>query len=340
MNNSNFLIESKYISLLSNSLLLFKNKGNNTYNFRCPICGDSKKDKLKTRGYIIHKEGTHFFKCHNCSASMHFSSFLKEINEVLYGEFRMECISGQDPEDKQRFKTDITKFAKRRSDKFAPLKELKKISQLRYDHPAKEYVVKRKIDNKHHHRLYYVSKFKEWVNKHVPEKFEDTTHDEGRLIIPFFDENGYVFAVQGRSLKKDSKVRYISIMFQDLDKIYGLERLNPNRTFYICEGPIDSLFVPNCIAMAGADTSSKYSTNSNAVFIYDNEPRNPEIVRRMENCVFGDKKIVIWPDYIKEKDMNEMVINGIDTNDLKFIIKSHTFSGLKAKLELTKWKKI
>jgi len=338
---NNFLTEAKYISLLSNTLTLFKNKGNNTYNFRCPICGDSKKDKLKTRGYIIHKEGTHFFKCHNCSASMHFDSFLKEVNPLLYGEFKLESISGNQPEeDKQRFKTDITKFGKRRNDKFAPLMELKKVSQLRYDHKAKVYVDKRKIENKFHHKLYYAPKFKEWINKHVPDKFANTTHDEGRLVIPFFDENGYVFAVQGRSLKPDSKIRYITVKFKDHDKIFGLERLNINRTFYICEGPIDSLFIPNCVAMAGSDTSSKYSTNSNAVFIYDNEPRSPEIVKKIERCISEDKKVVIWPDYIEEKDMNDMILAGIDSNDLKFIIKSQTFSGLKAKLEFTKWKKI
>ena len=107
-------IDTKYINLISNKLERFSKKSDNLYNFRCPICGDSKKDKFKARGYIVHKEGTHFFKCHNCSSSMHFDSFLKEINPVLYGEFRLESISGREPEEKQRFATDITKFAKRR----------------------------------------------------------------------------------------------------------------------------------------------------------------------------------------------------------------------------------
>jgi hypothetical protein len=225
------------------------------------------------------------------------------------------------------FKTDITKFARKRHDKFGPLKALKKVSQLNYDHFAKEYVSKRMIPNLHHSTLYL-------------DKIGSKAKDEPRLVIPFLDENGYVFGVQGRALLKGNSLRYITIMFQDKDKIFGLERLNKNKIFFITEGPLDSLFIPNSIAMAGADTNSKYATDENAVFIYDNEPRNKDIVKRMEACIDKQQRLVIWPEDIKEKDINDIVVSGVDTEKLASIINSRIFSGLQAKLELNKWKKI
>jgi len=335
-----FWIESKYINMLSNKLDQFKNKGKDLYNFRCPICGDSERNKFKARGFIFPKEGSFIYKCHNCSISTSFRNFLKQFDNTIYAEYLLETKAAANTAEPVSFKTDITKFARKRHDKFQPLKDLKKISQLSHTHKAKIYVSNRKIPNPMHSQLYYAPKFNAWINKYYPDKIGSKSIDEPRLVIPFLDENGYVFAVQGRSLKKNSNLRYITIMFQDKDKIFGLERLNKNKIFFILEGPLDSLFIPNSIAMAGADTNSKYATDENAVFIYDNEPRNKDIVRRMEACIDKQQRLVIWPEDIKEKDINDIVISGVDTERLTSIIESRIFSGLQAKLELNKWKKI
>ena len=349
MTQAAFWIESKYVNMLSNKLELFKNKGNNLYNFRCPICGDSEKNRFKARGYLFATEGSHIYKCHNCGASLGFKGFLKEVDQTLYREFLAETLSQANGSvsstslqpDKLRFKTNMSKFAKKRHDKFEPLKDIKKISQLQWDHPAKQYVERRMIPNRMHAKLYYAPKFNKWVNKHWPGKIGEKAKEEPRLVIPFFDQNGYVFGVQGRSFDKKSTLRYMTIMFTDHEKIFGLERLNGARTYYIVEGPLDSLFLSNGIAMAGADLKSKYTTHEKAVFVYDNEPRNAEIIKRMEARIKDEQRLVIWPDNIVEKDINDMVLNGsVDISDIDRILKDRTFSGLHAKLELNKWKKV
>lgn len=344
-------IESKYVNMLSNRLQLFKNKGNHLYNFRCPLCGDSEKNKFKARGYLFAKEGTHIYKCHNCGASIGFKALLKEIDQNLYREFLAEKLreSGKSTSltssilqpDKLGFKTDMSKFSPKRHDKFGPLKSIKKISQLEPHHPAKQYVVDRLIPNPMHNKLYYAPKFNKWINEHWPGKLSKNSPEEPRLVIPFFDQNGYVFGVQGRSFKKNSTLRYITILFSEHEKVFGLERLDGNRTYFIVEGPIDSMFLRNGIAMAGADLKSKYTTNERAVFVYDNEPRSAEIIKRMESCITDGRKLVIWPDNIAEKDINDMVLaKSVDINRIDGMLKERTFTGLRAKLELNNWKRI
>lgn len=343
MQQTEFWLESKYVTMLSGRLDLFKNKGNHLYNFRCPLCGDSEKNKFKARGYLFGKDGTHIYKCHNCGASLSFKNFLKDVDPTMYSEYLVERMAQGNTvvaAEETRFKTDMSKFGKKRHDKFEPLKDIKKVSQLQWDHPAKQYVQKRLIPNWAHAKLYYAPKFNKWVNKHYPGKISENAREEPRLVIPFFDERGYVFGVQGRSFSKKSSLRYITILFSEHEKIFGLERVNLARQYFIVEGPIDSLFLRNAIAMAGADLKSKYTTNEKAVFAYDNEPRNPDIIRRMESRIAEDKKVVIWPENIKEKDINDMVLNGLDIDRLNELLSERIFSGLQAQLELNKWKKI
>ena len=340
-------IDHKYINLASSHLSLFKRKDRNLYNMRCPFCGDSSKHKNKARGYLFEKEGKLIYRCHNCGLGLSLKNFLKNIDAILEHEYSLEVFkeSGSivsNPDTK--FVSDITKFAKRRIDKFDIFKTLKKISQLEHDHPARKYVSSRKIPTEAHYRLYYCPKFCNWVNSHMPGKFNDETlkYDAPRLILPFIDENGYVFGYQGRSFDKDDKLRYITIMLDDTrEKVFGLETANLTEMLYVVEGPIDSLFIDNCIAMAGSDSSyTDKLDRSKVVYIYDNEPRNKEIVSRIDKSIDKDYNVVIWPDSMEEKDVNDMILSGLTKYDVQSIIDKNTFSGLSAKLRLNTWKRI
>ena len=97
--------------------------------------------------------------------------------------------------------------------------------------------------------LYFTEKFKEWTNSVKPGTFEDLSHDEPRIIIPFKDKEGNTFGYQGRSLS-NSGLRYITILLQDdKPKIFGLNTLDYEQRIYITEGPLDSLFIKNCWLM-------------------------------------------------------------------------------------------
>jgi hypothetical protein len=224
--------------------------------------------------------------------------------------------------------------------KFKPgnhLKSIKKISQLLPSHPVKAYIDSRKIPPAQHYRLYYAPKFKTWINSIIPNKLEIKGKDEPRLIMPFFDEEGNLFGVSARGFDPNG-MRYITIMFEDKQKIFGLDKVDFNKKYYVLEGAIDSLFLPNAIAMAGADGNVNGLKNvENAVFVFDAEPRNKEIHKRIEKIIRAGHSVCIWPSNIDGKDVNEMVLNGV--TNIEEIIRKNTYKGLEANLKLMSWRK-
>lgn len=331
-------LEKKYARLVSPFLTQAKVKHDVPFllNCRCPYCGDSKKHKNKTRGYIYENKGHLSFKCHNCSATSSFPTFLKFINASLYNDYTYEKLKEEPRND---YTPQINKTPIKRVDKFDHFKSLKKISQLRHDHPAKKYVLDRKIPSYHHDKLYYCPAFFAWVNTILPHKFseEACTHDEPRLVIPYFDYNGFVFAFAGRSFNKKSQTKYITIKLDDTKpKIYGLDRVDVKKRIFVVEGPLDSLFLNNAIAMSGLD--GRYdSLGRNIVIIFDNQPRNKEVVQSMMSAVKDGYSIVVWPPFLQEKDINDMAIANID---YKTIIENNIVHGLEAELKVMAWEKL
>ena len=336
-------LDVKYSNLISSSLDKFKLKSSNPYlaNMRCPLCGDSQKNKFKARGYIFENKRRLVFKCHNCSTSTTLENLIKNVNEPLYREYVLEKIR-DNPDTNSIYQPTITKITKRRIDYFNPFKGVKKISQLKDDHPAKQYIVDRKIPSNKHYKLYYVPKYNAWVNSIIPNKLDQKSldNDEPRLVLPFIDQNGYVFGFTGRSFRKKSSLRYMTIMLDDSKpKIYGMDSIDIDKKTYIVEGPIDSLFLSNCCAMAGSDVKfDTLFTKGNLVIVYDNEPRSEQIIKKIDKCIEEGYNVCIWPDSLNQKDINDMVLNGID--NIKEIIDNNTFNGLLASLRLTEWKKI
>lgn len=332
-------IDQKYAGLISNRMQRFKRIGG-SFNFRCPICGDSKTNKYKARGYILEKPIGTLYYCHNCHASMTLKNFLKHIDADLAQQYERERFLERNNKDTADAKPDITVIAKPKFLKDGPLKQLKKISQLQHDHPVKRYVMKRKIPTVFHHKLFYAPKFKAWVNTIIPEKFK-LDNDEPRLVIPFIDADDNLFGFTGRGFSKDG-LRYMTIMIDDSKKkVYGLDNIDVTKKIFVTEGPIDSMFLDNAIAMAGADVPLAELfpsvSKDNFTVVYDNEPRNKQIVERLEKAVDNGYPVCIWPDNIEQKDINDMVLAGIDP---KTIINGSTYSGLAAKMRLTTWKKI
>lgn len=340
-------LDQKYASLIGTNLEQFKVVKTKPYiaRFRCPICGDSQANKFKTRGYFYEHSGHINIKCHNCSYSSSLSKFIKNFNPMLYTEYKLELLKegGVQKED-VAFVSDITKFASRRIDHFDPFKELKKISQLKHTHPAKLYIQERKIPSSAHFRMYYSPTYYHWVNTILPEKFSDKALalDEPRIVFPFIDAKGYVFGFTGRSVSKVSNVRYSTIILDDTkEKIFGLDTIDKTKKVYVVEGPIDSLFLSNCVAMAGSDISlNNVAEKDRIVVIYDNEPRNKEIVKKIARNIDLGYSVCIWPDFIEQKDINDMVLKqDLNGPAIQSIIDHNTFNGLAAKMRLQQWSK-
>lgn len=341
-------IDIQYISLLSNRLDRFKIKKNNPFlaNFRCPLCGDSRTSSTKARGYIYERQGSIFFRCHNCGASTTASNFIKTVDGQLWKEYKLDVLK----EGGGRPKRPLEELAKVKTTPnptilYKPFKGFKKVSQLVWDHPVKEYVLSRKIPNFFHSRMYLIPEFKAWTNSLVPGKFEPIKYEEPRLVMPFYDIDGSLIGYQGRSLDPDSetKLRYISIMLdEDRPKIYGLDQVDLEQTIYVTEGAIDSMFLPNALAMLGADVNlTKLGCPKDRfVFIYDNEPRNKDIVKRMQKVVNAGYRLCLWPESWGYNDVNEAVMAGVDTDRIEDVIKTNVVSGLRANMALTTWKRV
>jgi len=341
-------IDYKYLGLLSPKLPLFKRKHDGTYNCRCVLCGDSKTDKRKARGFILTRGDQTTYYCHNCHASLSLANFIKEVDPSLHEEYQREKIS-EKYSSKQIGITaqtrDISKVVFPKYLREAAFKKLTKISSLRYDHPVKKYIESRKIPSKHHHKLFLCSKFKQWVNTIVPNKFSDDSleKDEPRLIIPFIDMDGSLIGFTGRAIG-ESKIRYITIHV-DINKplIFGLDGVNKQEKIYVTEGPLDSLFLPNAIAMGSSNNLNGikmfHDDPKKFIIVHDNEPKNKDICSVVEKAIELGYNVCIWPSTLIYKDINDIVLSGTKPEDVKMIIDCNTYSGLEAKLRLTDWKR-
>ena len=322
------IIDSKYIGLISSRLQKFKRVKANLYNFRCPICGDSQKHKNKARGYFYQVKTNTNFKCHNCGASSSFNNFLKQIDSTLHKQYTMEKFKegfagGRNfvvDEPKLEFKKPV----------FRKKLDLPKATEVPI---AKEYLEKRKLDPS---KFYFAYKFKEWTNTQK-QTFDTIGRDESRIIIPMYNEDKILIGFQGRSLGPNS-VKYITVMINDdAPKIYGLDTIETEKPIYILEGPFDSTLVENSVAMCGSDIDIGSFGWSDYIWVFDNEPRNREIVNRISKTIDRGDKIVIWPSTVTEKDVNDMTMSGHNVMNL---LESNTYSGLKAKIKFNNWKKI
>jgi len=338
-------LEQKYIGLLSNRLRNFKRKSNNLYNFSCPICGDSHKIKSKARGYVYDKGGKGIYHCHNCGVTHSIPNFIKLVDSGLYQEYQLEKISNNKSKEQIEYDNFVAKMKKPIFMKEGPLKGLKKVSQLAPDNTIKKFVVDRGIPTPYHAKLFACPNFMDFTNSLVPNKFstDALAKDETRLLIPFMDVNKSVHAFQGRSLRKGSAVKYITIILDEtIPKLYGLDTVDFNKPIYVVEGPIDSMFLNNSIATAGGDLVSAIGTleKSNLVIVYDNEPRSKETVKKLDKAIMNGYNVCIWPSNLEHKDINDMVLAGLSSDFISYIIKNNTYKDLSAKLALQKWSKI
>jgi predicted RNA-binding Zn-ribbon protein involved in translation (DUF1610 family) len=319
-------VDVKYINLISSRFQKFKRVKNNLYNFRCPICGDSQTNKNKARGYLYQIKNNTNYKCHNCGVNVSFNNFLKQIDTEIHKQYIFEKFKEGNTGKNFTTEAPILHFE---APKFKSKLDLPKASE---NPVAKAYLEKRKLNSNNY---YYAERFKEWTNSLRP-TFDFVGKDEPRIIIPLFYQNTLV-GFQGRALGSN-KVKYITIMLtDDAPKIYGLDEIKKDTPVYITEGPFDSTFISNSIALCGADGDVDKWGISDPVWIYDNEPRNREILSRISRVIEMGQKVVIWPSTIKEKDINDMVLSGLDVQS---VIESNTYSGLEAKLKFTTWKKI
>ena len=331
-------IDRNFLLQVAPKLQRFTKKKDDLYNFRCPLCGDSQKNKLKARGFVYRKKNDYFYMCHNCSASMSFFSFLSKVDDNLSKQYSLERYKDSGSANNY-VKPTFDEF-KAEAPKFKRTLDIPAINTLSDAHYAKVYVKTRKIPENFYSGLYFAEDFKGFVDS-LQIKKEGLKENDPRLVIPFYDKEKNLVALQGRALG-DSKIRYITVKITDDDKkIYGLDRVNTSKMVCVTEGPIDSMFLGNAVATADSHLEGAASVldKSNITLVFDNEPRNKEIVKQIERAIDNHFNVVIWPEYVEEKDINEMVLSGFSPDEIQDIIDNNTFVNLRAKMEFVNWKK-
>jgi hypothetical protein len=221
-----------------------------------------------------------------------------------------------------------------------PLKKVGCVSAVD-SQQARDYLNHRMIPKHKWDELYYIENCQSLSS--LDYKYRDRVFgNDPRLVLPFYSRQGKLVGVSGRALN-NNKLRYLTLKFDDNEPlIYGLRTVDYNKTVYVTEGPIDSLFLPNSIAVAGSDFSKLKSIvpAEQAVVVFDNERRNPQLHELMGQVIEDGFTICFWPKTILQKDINDMILNGLSSNVIEDIINKNKFSGLSAKMVLSDWSRI
>jgi hypothetical protein len=329
-------IDRKFLLQISPKLQRFAQKKTDLFNFRCPFCGDSQKNKSKARGFIYRKKNDYFFTCHNCGEGHTFYNFINHVDPSLVKEYQLERYkdgqTGNHNYPKPETMVNISKPV------FKTKINLVSVSDLPDGHFAKDYVKNRKIPETRWPELYFTPDYSEFVKSFGIDK--GLKADDPRLVIPFYDKDKNLFAFQGRALS-ESKLKYITVKIDEsAKKLYGLDKVDLSRKVYVVEGPIDSMFLNNCLATADASLSYASEVANNIVLVNDNEPRNKDIIRQMSDNIKHGYSLVIWPDTMEQKDINDMILSGITKDEIMSIIDEHTYTGIRAEFELNNWRKV
>lgn len=344
-------LERKYLSLVMSHLEQSKWKNDNTLNHRCNYCGDSQKNLYKSRGYHFVVEQSFVYKCHNCGKSTSSQNFLKDHFPTVHKEFVKELMK-----EKYGKKTENRRMPSANAFKFTPRKELlnknskdvMSIENLKFlckpcnEVPvAKQYLEDRNIPEHHYSNLWYIDKPQ--TLSYLHKKYKDRVlGNDPRILLPF-TRDGELIGLSGRAIN-DSPLRYLTMRFRDdLPLIFNLDNVDKTKTIYVTEGPIDSLFLPNSIAVGGSDFKKiDKELKNNSIIIYDNEPRNTEILKKIEEVIELGYNVCLWDDKRVQdlKDINDMIQSGLTKEEVKDIIDKSTFSGLSAKLKFKEYKKV
>ena len=326
-------IDVKYVNIISPLLQQFKKKGDFLWNFRCPYCGDSQKSRTKARGFVYRKKNDLFYKCHNCGVGTTLGKLIEHLDSKSYKDYIME-----------RYKSGVKTVNKEPEFKFnEPVfrskdicSTLNSLSELGEDHPARKIIDRRNLPISSYKDLFLCPEFYKFTNNLIPNKFPSLDGDHPRLLIPFRNEEGEIFAYQGRAFG-DEKPKYLTIKLQERDKIFGLDKIDKRKEVLVVEGPLDSLFLDNCIAVAGADVPN---LDCDFTVVFDNEPRNRELLKQIEKTINHGHKICLWPEEMRYKDINDMILGGYTKEEIQDLIKHNTYQGTAATLWFTKWRKI
>ena len=315
-------------------------------NARCPACGDSEKSRIKARFWVNEKDGDLLVGCFNCNYHSNFVNFCKEYfpdtyKELIFQKFKSEPQKDFDINELGKSKLKITEKSNL---ELLLNKYSVRIDKLPENHPILMYINSRKIPKEHFCYFYFTKQWQHLVHAHQNESYINP-QDENRLIMVIKDFDNRITAIQGRSLAKEPRNKYITIKeHDDANKIFGLDKVDLSKTVFLTEGIVDSLFLDNACAITGGSMNFDEIPipKDKRVFVWDNEPQASHTVDRIAQAIKAGEKIVLFDEVNwKSKDINDLIIKEqISKEEVNNYRNNNIVQNLFAELRFKNWKKV
>lgn len=346
-------VETKYINLIGHRLERFKQIGRDTWNFRCPYCGDSHKRKHRRRGYFYTEADVVWFKCHNCGITKPFGEFLRDNCPEQYKPYLFEIFGKPAPKDRSEetdnpaaFKVDMAGRFGPKVDRAAFLKDFPKMSSLGLDNPGVRYLASRRIPPEFLRDLYWVADGSVFSDI-LPDYADRRLPNHPAIGIPFWSKDGALMFFQLRYIGDNvGDLRYMTLEVSGGMKVWGLDRIDWTKPVDVLEGAFDAMFVENSIAVAGADIIevAQYVKDQGAPgvrLIWDADfSSNKDVRARLTKAVERGFPVVLFEKgSLSGKDINDAIKNDVSVDRVRDIVNARTFSGLDAKLALSQFRK-
>lgn len=333
-------LDRRYINLVSPKLSMFKWKKVSLANFRCPYCNDSAKNKRRARGYFYTHRSVMMFKCHNCDSGRTLATFLRDQEPSLFLQYQLEAFQ----ERKTRRAAEVIPPPTTTEWEYTVLPP--RISLLPPEHYARKYIEGRLIPEKFYNDILFVANMDEFVKQHIDPDQESPT--DAHIVILIHNTKGKLIGCNGRSMSpKDYQSKYCKAKIRkDEVMIYGAERVDTSKKVFVFEGEFDSMFVENAVAVGGINAmygiENELGVNkSDVICVIDKDQRNREVIKSAERLIDSGYAVVLFPGTIVGKDVNDFVIKqNLSQPLLQALIDANTYSGLRAKLALSDWRKI
>jgi hypothetical protein len=304
----------------------------NTYNGECPVCKEGKSSGRSRR--LFYFPGKQYLYCHNCLKSwkpfewvrevsgLTFAEIIKENNKKIEEQGSYVTHHSSRTQTTQKFDLSLDELPENCIDIEDPM-QVNYFKENEFLQNAITYCQQRRLfDAINRCNKFYLS-------------LDDKLH-KNRLVLPFYDLNDKIVCYQTRSLSPAQHPKYLTKFGEK--GVFNLNNVTPEIPYiFIFEGPIDSMFVKNGVAVASLVPTEKQINQLNTfvglkhVYVFDNDKNNKQTSQKIEKYIRSGKTVFIWPsEFSRFKDVNEVCCKlGLNEISWKFIVK-HSAKGEKA----------
>jgi hypothetical protein len=316
---------------------------------RCPVCGDSKKNKYKKRfGIVMSEEGT-FCNCFNCGYTSSLQGFLKQFFPALHSEYIKEGFIKKDRSSEvsttrlSRAKVSLFKEKETTDKVYSNTSLLLKLSANRN---AEQYVHSRKVLVDYIPEIFVTNDYRSLLSSVGYDVESNSVPSDTRIVLPLTNPEGKFGGFVGRTVtdpnkKQNDVLRYSKNTFDD-ESIWIPRSIDRSQPIYVFEGVFDAMLVKNSIAVLSSNLglARKFFKNEKLIFCPDNEPENTAIVKKVRSIITTDNNSKTFiPNFLMtRKDISSWVVDdGADVSELQDYINSRSFSYPRSLLEFNLW---